>query len=96
MATRAARVIFWGMVQGVWFRANTQKKASGAGLCGYVRNLEDGSVEALFEGEDAAIRRVLEEIGHGVGMGAGSVSRQEVRWAEPSGQYEGFVIDRED
>jgi acylphosphatase len=96
MATRAARVVFWGRVQGVWFRANTQKKASGAGLGGYVQNLDDGSVEALFEGEETVILRVLDEIGLGTGMGAAMVHRREVRWVEPSGQNEGFVIARED
>jgi acylphosphatase len=96
MAKKAARVVFSGRVQGVWFRANTRKKAAGAGLCGYVRNLDDGSVEALFEGEEAAIRRVLDEISRGAGMGAALVERQEVSWVPTSGQYEGFVIARED
>ena len=96
MARRAARVVFFGRVQGVWFRANTLKKASGAGLSGYVRNLDDGSVEALFEGEEASIQRVLDEISRGAGMGAARVGRQEVNWLVPSGQYEGFVIARED
>lgn len=96
MAIRAARAVFWGTVQGVWFRANTQKKASGAGLCGYVRNLSDGSVEALFEGEEAAIRTVLDEIRCGAGMGKAKVARQEVRWVEPAGQYDRFVVASED
>jgi len=96
MARKAARVVFSGRVQGVWFRANTQKKASSAGLCGYVRNLDDGDVEALFEGEEAAIKRVLEEISRGAGMGAALVERQEVKWVPPAGQHDGFVIARED
>lgn len=92
MAVRAARVVFWGRVQGVWFRANAQKKASGAGLRGFVRNLEDGSVEALFEGEEAAIQSVLDEICRGSGMGKAEVRRQQVRWVEPAGQYDRFVV----
>jgi acylphosphatase len=95
MATRAARVVFFGRVQGVWFRANTQK-ASGAGLSGFVRNLEDGSVEAIFEGEESVIKRVLNEISGGAGMGAASVGRQEVHWVEPSGRYDRFIIAGED
>ncbi|MBM4248502.1 MAG: acylphosphatase [Euryarchaeota archaeon] len=96
MAKKGVRVIFFGRVQGVWFRANTQRKASGAGLCGYVRNREDGSVEALFEGEEAAVRRVLDEISSGAGMGAALVERRQVEWVEPAGEHEGFVIARED
>jgi acylphosphatase len=96
MVKKAARVVFTGRVQGVWFRANTQKKAAGAGLSGYVRNLDDGSVEALFEGEEPAIKRVLGEIARGAGMGAAMVDRQEVFWSEPSNQYPGFIIARED
>ncbi len=96
MVKKAARVVFHGRVQGVWFRANTEKKASGAGLCGYVQNLDDGSVEAHFEGEETAIKRVLDEISRGAGMGAALVDRQDIRWVEPSGQYDGFVIARED
>jgi acylphosphatase len=96
MVEKAARVVFSGRVQGVWFRANTRKKATGAGLCGYVRNLEDGSVEAHFEGEESAIRRVLDEISRGAGMGAALVEREDVDWVEPSRRYDGFVIAGED
>ncbi len=96
MVKKAARAVFSGRVQGVWFRANTRKKATGAGLSGYVRNLDDGSVEALFEGEEAAIKRVLEEIFRGTGMGAALVERQDVDWFEPAGRYDGFAIARED
>jgi acylphosphatase len=96
MAKTGARAVFHGRVQGVWFRANTLKKATNAGLTGYVRNLEDGSVEALFEGEETAIKKVLDEISRGAGMGAAMVDRQEVRWLAPSNQHDGFVIARED
>lgn len=96
MARRGARVVFHGRVQGVWFRANTQKKAALAGLSGYVRNLDDGSVEALFEGDESMITRVLDEISRGLGMGAAMVHRQDVRWSEPSDRYDSFVIARED
>jgi acylphosphatase len=96
MVKKAARVVFSGRVQGVWFRANTQKKASGAGLSGYVQNLDNGSVEALFEGEEAAIERVLDEISRGAGMGAALVERTDVAWVEPARRHEGFVIAGED
>jgi acylphosphatase len=44
------RVIAQGRVQGVAFRATTEREARAHGLAGFVRNLPDGSVEAVFEG----------------------------------------------
>ncbi len=57
--TVRAEVIFLGKVQGVWFRANTQKFAVGHGVVGTVRNLPDGSVEAVFEGEKTDVVSVI-------------------------------------
>ncbi|UCF71396.1 MAG: acylphosphatase [candidate division WOR-3 bacterium] len=44
------RMIIWGVVQGVFFRANTVEKARSLNLSGWVRNLPDGSVEVVAEG----------------------------------------------
>lgn len=44
-----------GRVQGVFFRAETQRTALSLNLAGWVQNREDGGVEALFEGEDKAV-----------------------------------------
>ena len=49
------RVRVWGAVQGVFFRATCAREASGRGVAGWVRNLPDGSVEAVFEGEPDAV-----------------------------------------
>ena len=48
-----------GRVQGVFFRAETERTARGLNLTGWVRNREDGCVEALFEGEDADVDNML-------------------------------------
>jgi len=48
------RYIVTGKVQGVWFRANVQNNAHGAGFSGYVRNLPDGSVEAAVSCDNDA------------------------------------------
>jgi acylphosphatase len=48
-----------GRVQGVFFRAETQRAAVCLNLTGWVRNMRDGRVEAIFEGEDRAIDQML-------------------------------------
>jgi len=53
------RVVVSGRVQGVWFRAATQERARALGVAGWVRNLPDGRVEALFEGDREAVERAL-------------------------------------
>ena len=51
--------IIRGKVQGVCFRLETKRAAESIGVNGWVRNLADGSVEALFEGEEENIRQIL-------------------------------------
>jgi acylphosphatase len=87
-----ARVTFRGRVQGVNFRANTQEKAQMAGLKGWVKNMPNGCVEALFEGDEGAIRRIIQEIEHGHGMGNARVEDMEVRWVIYTGEYWEFNI----
>lgn len=53
------RVVVSGRVQGVAFRAATRRQAAAAGLCGWVRNLADGRVEAVFEGEPKLVAALL-------------------------------------
>lgn len=59
MTTRK-RVLVLGRVQGVCFRAYTRDTAKRLGLTGWVRNLPDGSVEAVVEGEAASVQSMLE------------------------------------
>ncbi len=54
------RVTVHGRVQGVFFRDSTQEEAESAGVSGWVRNRDDDTVEAVFEGEEAAVERMLE------------------------------------
>ncbi len=53
------KVKIMGLVQGVFFRAETRKAALSLGLRGYVRNLPDGSVEALFQGKKIDVENML-------------------------------------
>jgi len=49
-----------GRVQGVFFRAETQRTAKGFNLTGWVRNMADGRVEAVFEGDDGNVDKMLD------------------------------------
>ena len=59
MEKRRVRVRIIGMVQGVCFRAFTRDAAIKEGVTGWVRNLRDGSVEALLEGDADKVERIL-------------------------------------
>jgi acylphosphatase len=60
MAERVRRrVLVSGRVQGVAYRAATRSEAQAGGVGGWVRNLGDGRVEAVFEGESAAVAQLV-------------------------------------
>jgi acylphosphatase len=54
-----------GRVQGVWFRESTRRAAESLGVSGWVRNLPDGRVEAIFEGEQARVERAVDFVRQG-------------------------------
>jgi len=55
-----AHVLVSGKVQGVFFRSSTKDKAEELGISGWVRNLSDGRVEAIFEGEKEDVDKMVE------------------------------------
>lgn len=57
--TRAVHVLISGLVQGVAYRAWTERQANARAVSGWVRNLPDGDVEAVFSGESAAVESML-------------------------------------
>ena len=71
-AGSAVRVRIEGRVQGVWFRAWTAEQAAQLGLSGWVRNRRDGSVEALFAGDPALVRRMIEQCRDGPPLAQGA------------------------
>lgn len=61
----ATRVVIHGRVQGVWFRSWTCEQATALGLGGWVRNRHDGTVEALFSGDDQKVEEMIARCGDG-------------------------------
>jgi acylphosphatase len=86
------RVVVSGRVQGVFFRGATQEAARARGVDGFVRNLPDGRVEAVFEGEPAAVEALVEFCRNGP-RGARVVAA--VVCEEPVESLKGFAILRQ-
>jgi acylphosphatase len=85
-----AHVLISGRVQGVSFRWYTQRKAQGLGLTGWVRNLWDRRVEAVFEGDAEAVRQAVAWC-H-TGEPPARVSNVEVSYDLPTGEFNSFRI----
>jgi len=83
------RVVVSGLVQGVFFRDTCRRMAAVQGVAGWVRNRPDGTVEAVFEGEPAAVGRMVRWAGRG--PSEAEVSGIDV-YDEPPEQLSGFVI----
>jgi len=88
----ARRFVISGRVQGVGFRWFTKDVAAREGVTGWVRNLPDGRVEALAEGDADAVTRV-ERLLHQGPPGARVQSVNAIT-EEPSGAYRNFAIER--
>ncbi|MCS7119869.1 MAG: acylphosphatase [Candidatus Bathyarchaeota archaeon] len=83
-------VFISGRVQGVFFRHEIRKRATSLNLTGWVRNLPDGRVEAIFEGEREAVEEILEFCRRGP---PGALVRNvETRWEEPKCEFSSFQI----
>lgn len=65
MTTVRTRVFVEGRVQGVWFRESTRQMAEQTGVAGWVRNLDDGRVEAVFEGPAEKVAHAVAWMRHG-------------------------------
>ncbi len=83
-------VLVSGRVQGVFFRQNTLEKAKALDLKGWVRNTDDGKVEAVFEGEKEKIEKILEWMRKGPPFAR--VDGLEIKWEDYKGEFEDFKI----
>jgi acylphosphatase len=88
MKTRA-HVFVSGRVQGVFFRQKTRQQAESLGVTGFVRNLPDGRVEAVFEGEEKAVKALVEYCHHGPSYA--EVAKVDIVWKDYRGEFIGFM-----
>ncbi len=86
-----AHVFYSGTVQGVGFRYTTLELAMNAGLTGWVRNLPDGRVELLAEGEKADVDKLLRDIDD---YFKGYIASKDIQYEQLDGQQraKGFMI----
>jgi len=91
MERTRAHVFVSGRVQGVFYRANTREQARERGVDGWVRNLDDGRVEAVFEGPPDAVEAMVEWCHEG--SSRASVEDVDVEYGDPEG-VEGFEVRR--
>jgi acylphosphatase len=87
-----ARILVTGLVQGVFFRREITDHARRLGVSGWVRNLQDGRVEALAEGEKARLDELI-RFCH-VGPRGAVVRKVEVEWSDYAGEFRVFKITK--
>ncbi|HTI71823.1 MAG TPA: acylphosphatase [Candidatus Limnocylindria bacterium] len=92
MERRRIHVSYSGQVQGVGFRYQTKRLAAGYEIVGHVRNVPDGTVELVAEGESGELEAFREAIRK---CGLGPLIRDEkISWSTPRGDFRGFEIVR--
>ena len=90
MSISRAHVYVYGIVQGVCFRASTRDQARSYGIKGWVKNCEDGGVEALFEGEKDTVDKIVSWCRKG--PDGAFVERVGVCWEKYLGEFAEFTI----
>jgi acylphosphatase len=85
-----AHVIAAGKVQGVFYRAETASQAKRLNVTGWARNLSDGRVEAVFEGEENNVQRLIDFCRHGPPNAY--VVNLDVRRQEWKGEFDSFTV----
>jgi len=83
-------VFISGKVQGVFFRENTRKKALELNVFGFVRNLQDGRVEAIIEGEKDKVGKLIEWMKKGPSLAR--VDNIEINFEDYQGEFKNFEI----
>jgi acylphosphatase len=82
-----------GRVQGVGYRYFVTDCAQQAGVTGYVRNMADGSVQVIAEGSEESLTNFIRDINAETDPVI-SVEQIDIEWCVPTGEYNGFRIQR--
>ena len=90
MAQKRIHLVVRGRVQGVFFRASSQREARRLGLTGWVKNRNDGAVEIVAEGEEDQVKDFLAWAQHG--PSTARVDKVETRWRSYTGEFPDFRI----
>lgn len=90
MSKTRAHVYIEGRVQGVFFRDTTRQRAQTLGVTGWVRNLFDGRVEAVFEGEEDAVRQMVRFARKGPPRAR--VTNVKVEYGDYTGEFSTFSV----
>ncbi len=85
-------VFFSGHVQGVGFRYTTRQIANGFAITGWIKNLKNGKVELLAEGQEAELGKFLEALMNRMGR---HIEDFETFWSEATNQFSVFEISYE-
>ncbi len=85
-----AHVFVSGYVQGVFFRETTKNQADMLNVKGWVRNRDDGRVEAIFEGQEQDVKRIVEFFKHGPTRA--TVTNVEFRLENYIGKFDSFEV----
>jgi acylphosphatase len=85
-----AHIVVSGYVQGVFFRENTKRLADSLNVKGWVRNRDDGRVEAVFEGEEQDVKTMVEFCSRGPPRA--TVTNAEVKWTNYVGEFDTFEV----
>lgn len=85
-----AHLLIRGHVQGVSFRYYTRQQALAKGVCGWVRNLWDGRVEAVLQGDESSVQEVIRWCKRG--PTSAHVDEVRVEWETPQEEFSKFEI----
>lgn len=90
MAAKRICAIVKGKVQGVFYREFTRREAEALGISGFVRNLKDGSVEVIAEGEERQLKEFERKLRKGPLMAF--ITDVELKEEQTTGEFDGFDI----
>ena len=88
MAKTRVHIFVSGRVQGVFFRQKTKQQAEKLSVAGWIRNLPDGRVEAVFEGEEPAVKALEDYCHHG--PSSAIVANVDSKWETYRGEFASF------